>query len=477
MTSIDLEATTIADRINDTLRREEGDLAKPSPAAQAGPTSPRYEVFGTLGEGGMGKILAARDLQFGRVVALKELHREALSSQTLRRFLLESLVTGNLEHPGIVAVYERGVREGMPYYTMRRLEGQTFADALRRAGTSAERLRLLPTLVQCAHTVGFAHDRGVVHRDIKPENILLGHHGEALVIDWGLARVRSLRDLAPAETTEVLESAAAGARTVHGSVLGTPAYMAPEQARGALDLIDERTDVFALGAVLYAVLTGRPLYQGATRAELLVLAAGRSFVPLANAAPGAPRMLAEVCEKALSLRPEDRFPHAGAFARALEAVQAEALEQQEPRAVKVLSWAIGASLLALLVAVGVVSTHWISALGNQGRGGPAVLGLTLLGMSLASLDAATKGRHRLSQLGAAVACVTLLLGAALSGVGVSICLRTLDDSDLRTNSVAWRDELVHGVYNALGLFVRTCLGTAFQVSGLVLARLFILRSR
>jgi hypothetical protein len=188
-------------------------------------------------------------------------------------------------------------------------------------------------------------------------------------------------------------------------------------------------------------------------------------------------MLAEVCTRALSLRPEDRFPHAGAFARALEAVQVEALEQQEPRAVKALSWAVGAFLVALLVIVGIVSSQWISALGNQGRGGPTILLLTSLGVSLTLLDAATQGRHRLSQLGAAVACVSLLLGVGLSGVGVSICLRTLDDSDLRSNSFAWRNELVHGVYNALGLFVRTCLCTAFQVSVLVLVHRFIQRSR
>ena len=186
-------------------------------------------------------------------------------------------------------MYERGVdAQGAPFHAMRRVQGRTLAARLAEADTREKRLALLPLVTRVAQTIGFAHDQGVVHRDIKPDNILVGDHGEVVVLDWGLARVRGV----PSEGAGSSDLPASASHTVHGAVIGTPAYMAPEQASGDLDRIDERSDVFALGALLFHVLAGSAPYRGKTIDAILDEARAAKLPALPA---DAPPELAAIC--------------------------------------------------------------------------------------------------------------------------------------------------------------------------------------
>lgn len=238
-----LDALALARTVLGQVGGQDPAAAPPTPVP---PGSERYELLSLVGEGGMGRVVSARDRQFDRLVAVKELSGAGFSNEALRRFSTEAVVTGNLEHPGIAPVFERGVRDGTPYYVMRLVRGRTLMQAIASTSSLDERLALLPAVVRVAHTLGFAHERGVVHRDVKPENVILGTHGETLLLDWGIAKVRGLTSSDPTDGPTSV-----GTQTQMGTVMGTPMYMAPEQARGDTDAIDERTDVFALGAMLY----------------------------------------------------------------------------------------------------------------------------------------------------------------------------------------------------------------------------------
>lgn len=227
------EPTTSDASINwgHTLRRDGPGTSAAVPAVM--PTgNTRYETTGVIGEGGMGRVVQATDKQFSRVVAIKELRHDRADAASRERFELEALVTGNLEHPGIPAVYERGHNpDSSPFYVMRRVLGLTLDEALKEAGDSlAERLKLLPVVMKAAQTVGFAHAQGVVHRDLKPQNIIVGKHGEVVVVDWGLAKVRGM--VLHTTSGEHLIGSGGGAETVAGSVMGTPAYMAARAGAG-----------------------------------------------------------------------------------------------------------------------------------------------------------------------------------------------------------------------------------------------------
>ena len=234
-----------------------------------------YQLEGEIARGGMGAILKGRDLDLGRELAIKVLlepHRG--NPQVVRRFVEEAQIGGQLQHPGVVPVYELGtLPDRRPYFAMKLVKGRTLAALLgERTGPAQDLPRFLGIFEQVCQTMAYAHARGVVHRDLKPSNVMVGTFGEVQVMDWGLAKVLAqggIADEAAGGRTAVITTvrsgpAGSGDESQAGSVLGTPAYMAPEQARGEVERIDERADVFGLGAILCEILTGRPPYVGST---------------------------------------------------------------------------------------------------------------------------------------------------------------------------------------------------------------------
>jgi serine/threonine-protein kinase len=262
----------------DTKDEPEPPVVRPaSPERPEG--SSRYQVLGEIGHGGMGAVFKGRDPDLGRDLAIKVLldeHRE--KPELIRRFIEEAQIAGQLQHPGVVPVYELGTfADQRPYFTMKLIKGRTLAEILaERDGPAEDRSRLLAVFHQVCQTVAYAHARGVIHRDLKPSNVMVGGFGEVQVMDWGLAKVLprgGAADDAEAGHDErtviaTVRSDSDAERSRAGSVLGTPAYMAPEQARGEVDLLDERADVFALGSMLCEILTGRPAFTGRGAGEI-----------------------------------------------------------------------------------------------------------------------------------------------------------------------------------------------------------------
>jgi WD40 repeat protein len=257
--------------------------------------STRYVIERELARGGLGRVLIAYDRRLGRTVAIKEVLLETPDAR--RRFVREALLTARLEHPAIVPVHDVGRwPSGELFYCMKRVSGRALSDVVRGARELRERLTLIPNLIAVADAVAYAHAHGVLHRDLKPANILVGDYGETLVIDWGIAKAQA----APA----VGGAAGDASDTAFGAVLGTPAYMPPEQARGAE--VDVRADVYALGAVIYAVLAGRAPFEGSAADVLERLRAGPP-PPLAERAPGAPADLVAIAERAMARDPAQRY--------------------------------------------------------------------------------------------------------------------------------------------------------------------------
>ena len=279
--------------------------------------------------GGLGDVYVARDEELGREVALKTLQvRHADEPRTRARFVREAEITGHLEHPGIVPVYGLGRSpEGRPYYAMQFIQGESLDRAIikfhaadgpdRDPGERAlARLHLLGCFLATCNAVDFAHSRGIVHRDLKPSNIMLGHHGETLVVDWGLAkRVLTEDDCSSGLTPPPAPSAVTDSDlTLPGSTVGTPAFMSPEQAAGRGKDLGPASDVYNLGATLYCILTGRPPFLDQPVAEIFSkLERGDFPRPSAVTAARIPRALEAICLKAMALLPEDRYGSARAL--------------------------------------------------------------------------------------------------------------------------------------------------------------------
>src|SRR5208337_1430420 len=388
--------------LRDTAPGEEpSPVVRPSQEANA---SIRYQIDGEIARGGMGSILKGRDPDLNCDVALKVL-REDLhdNADMVRRFVEEAQIGGQLQHPGIVPIYELGTfADRRPFFAMKLVKGRTLAEMLasrRPSGpihkpeapakapppmpsqalqaceeTAADLPRFLSIFESIAQTVAYAHSRGVIHRDLKPSNVMVGSFGEVQVMDWGLAKVLprgGVVDDDAAGKPDPQESVIATARSGSddsdlshaGSVLGTPSYMAPEQARGEIDVIDERADVFALGSILCEILTGQPAFTGRTSGEIQRKAAQGDLADAlerldACAADGELVSLARDC---LAREREDRPREAGAVSgrvtaylagvqdklrrTELERVEAEARAAEEKKRRRV-QLALAASVMA-----------------------------------------------------------------------------------------------------------------------------------
>ncbi|HET9623811.1 MAG TPA: protein kinase [Kofleriaceae bacterium] len=273
----------------------------------------RYEAEKEHARGGLGRVVRAFDRRLRRTVAVKELLRHDPANEA--RFLREAMITARLEHPGIVPVHEAGRwPNGDPYYVMKLVEGRTLKELIAERHALRERLGLLPHVIAVADAVGYAHSQQVIHRDLKPSNVIVGWYGETIVVDWGLACDRK-HGVPDAADELLLVASGSGVTTVSGKVVGTPAYMSPEQARG--EVVDERGDVYALGAVLYEMLAGTPPHADTTPQAVLDRVIAGPPRPLAMVAAGVPGELATIVHKAMARDPDARYPNAIALAEDL----------------------------------------------------------------------------------------------------------------------------------------------------------------
>lgn len=353
----------------------------------------RYQLQGEIARGGMGAILRARDADLGRELAVKVLlERHADRPEVAQRFIEEAQIGGQLQHPGIVPVYDIGRFGDRPFFAMKLVKGQTLAAILAdRADPSDDRPRLLGIALQVSQAMAYAHAKGVIHRDLKPANVMVGSFGEVQVMDWGLAKVlvdRRVGEEAPSgrsrepEQGTIIRTARSGgspgttgSETEAGSLLGTPAYMPPEQANGVVATLDRRADVFGLGAILCEILTGRPPYVGRSSEEVRRKACNGDLAEAMTRleACGAEAELIALTKSCLAAeaidRPRDAQQVAEALAAYLAGVQQRLEEAQRGRAVavakaieerrrrKVLA-ALAASLVALITLGGASAAYF-----------------------------------------------------------------------------------------------------------------------
>ncbi len=306
----------------------------------------RFRILRPHARGGLGAVFVALDAELNREVALKQiLENHADDPQSRKRFVAEAEITGGLEHPGVVPVYALGAYEdGRPFYAMRFIKGESLKEAIDRfhqrentkspspfageaqgggtpqrptASRDLDLRKLLRRFLDACNAIDYAHSRGVIHRDLKPANIILGKHGETHVVDWGLAKSVGRADPTSGEQT-IAPSSSGSSETRPGSALGTPAYMSPEQARGDLDRLGPRSDVYSLGATLYCLLIGKPPFEGEDIAAILHEVQEGFFQKPSHHEITLDRALEAICLKAMATKPDDRYSTAKALADDLE---------------------------------------------------------------------------------------------------------------------------------------------------------------
>jgi tetratricopeptide (TPR) repeat protein len=368
------------------------------PAEQVGD---RYQLQGEIARGGMGAVLRGRDVDLGRDLAVKVLLEKYVDRpEVARRFIEEAQIGGQLQHPGVVPVYDIGRFGERPFFTMKLVKGQTLGALLaERAEPAADRPRFLAIALQVCQALAYAHAKGVIHRDLKPANIMVGAFGEVQVMDWGLAKVlaegvsadeeRASRQHQPEEGTLIRTARSSGSagscgtQTEAGSLLGTPAYMPPEQANGDVAHLDRRADVFGLGAILCEVLTGKPPYVGRSSEEVRRKAANGDLADALARLDGCGAdaeliALTKGCLAAETVdRPRDAQDVADGLSAYLNGVQDRLQAAQRERAVAVareaeqrkrrkVQLALAAALLALLVGGGAFA-WWRNEQAQAGR--------------------------------------------------------------------------------------------------------------
>ncbi|MDB2686890.1 serine/threonine-protein kinase [Mariniblastus sp.] len=335
--------------------------------------SQRFKILRHLASGGLGHVSVADDEELEREVAVKEMRAEyAKDPDARRRFELEALITGGLEHPGVVPVYGFGKKvDGSPYIAMRYIKGETLRKAVKNYHENHDTLNaeervlefrnLLTRFVDTCNAIGFAHSKGVIHRDIKPDNIMLGSYGETLVVDWGLAKKVGSEDVFKIEDEKSLMlRQSVLSRTLGGSTLGTVPFMSPEQAEGRMEELRQASDIYSLGSTLFYILTGEPPYTGKDIVSVLSLVRENRYLPPISVDVNTPKPLNSICCKAMQKVPMDRYETALLLASDVEKWLAgeKAVAHQETLFEKSARWirnnqtvAAAAGILLLTVAI------------------------------------------------------------------------------------------------------------------------------
>jgi len=351
----------------------------------------RFRILRPHARGGLGAVFVALDSELDREVALKQILDDRADDPTSQiRFLMEAQITGGLEHPGIVPVYGLGAYgDGRPYYAMRFIRGDSLKEAIDQfhGGSKAGALpagptglrdlalrKLLRRFMDVCNAIDYAHSRGVIHRDIKPANIIVGRHGETLVVDWGLAKPMGRVEPGTDSGERVLmpSSASGSAETLPGSALGTPAYMSPEQAAGQLERLGPRSDVYSLGATLYCLLTGQPPFAGDVVDVIRAVQKGE-FRPPRQLDASIDPALEAICLQAMVHKPDDRYASSRALADDLDRWMADepVTAWREPLARRARRWArrnrTAVTAAAVALVAGVVGLSAVLAVQTRAK--------------------------------------------------------------------------------------------------------------
>jgi eukaryotic-like serine/threonine-protein kinase len=465
----------LADPLIEGLRRAfDGGAGPADPGAAAGVAPPRdfagYTILGELGRGGMGVVYRARQAGLSRVVALKMVRGGALASPAeIQRFFTEAENAAGLDHPHIVPVYEVGEHQGRCFFSMKFLEGGSLAQAVGRgewaAGGPEGQRRAAGLVVRVARAVHHAHQHGILHRDLKPANILLDHEGLPHVSDFGLARR--------------LEGG--GGLTQSGVLLGTPGYMAPEQAAGQAKRLTTAADVYGLGAVLYELLAGRPPFHGESPLATLARALQEEPAPPSRLRPGVARDLETVCLKCLHKDPALRYPSAAALADDLERfLTGQPIVARPPRGwERAVKWARRRPGLALLLGL-VVAVTALGAVGVlwQWQRAEAALGVARSRQAdaeqahQAEADARQQAEGALARAGTTLYYNRMALAERMwteGNVGRVEQMLDLCRPDLRGWEWRYLCRLCRGPYRTLRGHTPNVAGLAFSPDGRVLA--------